>query len=94
MTKFTCLGRMISAMVLLTIVGCESDGSPPEDLILSQASPAVQAEFLQHYQGATIKQLTRTSRGGQDYYTFKITGVDGKDRTIEMNEAGDEIDNH
>jgi hypothetical protein len=88
------LALVLSAMMMLAITGCQSDQSPQEDLILTQAPPAVRAEFIQRHQGTTIKRLTRGSHGGQDYYTFTLTGPDGKDRTIVMNEAGDEIDNH
>jgi hypothetical protein len=79
---------------LLAVAGCQTAGSSDTDLTLTQTPPPVQAAFLQHYSGSVIQQVTRSTRGNQDYYNFKITGKDGKDHTVQLNEAGDEIENH
>jgi hypothetical protein len=86
--------QILAVCVLLTAASCQSGNSAEVDLTLSQTPSTVQAAFTQRYQGVVIQQVTRSTRGNQDYYTFKFTGNDGKDRTVQMNEAGDEIENH
>jgi hypothetical protein len=91
---FKLSNRLLASCVLLTAMGCQSSGSNETDLLFTQTPPAVQAAFTKTYNGAVIKQVARTTNGNQDYYTFTITGTDGKDQTVKMNEAGDEIDRH
>ncbi len=73
--------------------GCQAN-PPGQPLVLSQTPPTVRAAYADTYRGTVIQSITRVSRGGQDYYTFRYRAADGGEHDVEYNGAGNEIDRH
>ena len=87
------IGRAVVACGF-TALGCQSAGTRPTPLAFDQTPPTVQAAFADHYAHCPVRDVTRESRGGADYYTVRYATADGSGHDVVYNGAGDEIDRH
>jgi len=78
---------------LAVAAGCQAGGEQtPVDF--SRTPPTVQVAYNEDHGGTSIQDVTRTTRGGEDYYTVRYSAADGSKHDVVYNEAGDEIDRH
>jgi hypothetical protein len=87
-------GQVPRVAVLAVAAGCRAAGGEQTPVVFAQTPPTIQAAYNDDHRGAVIHGITRTTRGGEDYYTVQYSAVDGSKHDVVYNEAGDEIDKH
>ena len=82
------------AAAAAAVVGCRSAGREPTPLVFTQVPPTVQAAYTAHYRAYPIRDVTRQTRNGEDFYTIRYADADGAKHDVVYNGGGDEIDKH
>ena len=81
--------------LVLGSVGCQTTPRHGPSISFDQAPPAVRSAFLAYYSPDTaVQNIFRDAKGGQDYYTFTYKDKDGQTHEVELNEGGDQVDQH
>ncbi len=75
--------------------GCQAAAKQGPSISFDQTPPAVRSAFLAYYSPDTpVQNIIREAKGGQDYYTFTYKDKDGQTHEVELNEGGDQVDQH
>ena len=83
---------MVLVAIQFCCASCQSNSANIQRVSFNRTPPAVQSAFLAYFTpAATIEKIEREQQGDQDYYTFTFVDKDHKNREVELNEGGDQI---